>query len=184
MPPIITDQPWPPDAGEDLRRPNGQLVVCPTLGRPLRVYTDQIIVWGTLTYGSLTVPSASAVLFPILLDTGFNDAFLMQQRQVEAWFAPAFLTGVGLTGDVLAVGRERIPGWDLALWLYPNVPGTRDPDPTAPPLWIYLPLGVPLTPPGSAYTKEKPLLGLRAIRFNRLSLRFDGQLQRVALDAP
>jgi hypothetical protein len=184
MPPIIVDQPWPPDTGEDLRRPNGQLVVCPTLSRPLRVYHDQIIVWGTLTRNSFTMPLPSAVLFPIVLDTGFNDAFLMQRRQVEAWLAPAFLAGASLTGDSLAVGRERILGWDLALWLYHNVPGTRDPDPAASPVWIDLPLGVPLTPPGSASTKEKPLLGLRAIRFNRLTLSIDGQRERVWLDAP
>jgi len=97
---------------------------------------------------------------------------------------PSFFVGVGLTGDVLAIGREHIPGWDLALWLYPNVPGTRDPAPTSSPVWIDLPLGVPLTPPGSAYTKEKPLLGLRALRLNDLSLRIDGRLQRVWLEAP
>jgi hypothetical protein len=72
----------------------------------------------------------------------------------------------------------------LALWLYPNVPGTRDPDPAASPVRFRLPLGVPLTPPGSAYTKEKPLLGLRAIRFNKLALHLDGNRERVGLDVP
>jgi hypothetical protein len=184
MPPIIVDQPWPPDTGEDLRHPNGQLVVCPTLGRSLRVYHDQIVLWATFTPNSHTLPSPNAVLFPVVLDTGFNDAFLMQQRQVETWFTPAFLAGIGQIGPGLPIGRERIPGWDLALWLYPNVPGTRDPDPAGTPVWIDLPLGVPLTPPGSTSTKEKPLLGLRALRLNDLSLRIDGRLQRVWLDAP
>jgi len=184
VPPIIVDQPWPPDVGEDLRHPNGQVVVCPTTGQPIRVFHDQIIVWATLTRGSHVPPSPNAVLFPVLLDTGFNDAFLMQQRQVEAWLMPAFLAGVGLTGRGLSLGQERILGWDLALWLYPNVPGTRDPDPAGSPVRLRLPLGVPLTPPGSAYTKEKPLLGLRAIRFNRLSLRLDGARERMWLDAP
>lgn len=64
------------------------------------------------------------------------------------------------------------------------MPGTRDPDPAGAPVWIDLPLGVPLTPPGSAYTKEKPLLGLRAVRVNGLSLRLDGRLGRAWLDAP
>ena len=83
------------------------------------------------------------------------------------------------------VGRPGThPCWDLALWIYPNVAGTRDADPAAAPVWIDLPLGVTLTPPGSAYTKEKPLLGLRAVRLNDLSLRIDGRLRRVWLDAP
>lgn len=183
MPPILTDQPWPPDVGEDLRRPNGQSVIDPTTGRPLRVYHDQIIVWATLAPNSLVSPAAGAPLFPVLLDIGFNDSFLMQQRQAEAWL-PGLLTTVGQTTGHLALGRERIRGWDLALWLYPNVPGTRDPDPAAAPVWIDLPLGVTLTPPGSAYSKEKPLLGLRAVRFNRLTLRVDGRRERAWLDAP
>ena len=184
MPAVIVDQPWPPDAGQDLRRPNGQLVVCPTTGRPLRVYHDQIVIWATLTLDSRTPPSPTAVLFPVVLDTGFNDTFLMQRRQVEAWLTPAFLVGVGMTGQELQIGRERIPNWNIALWIYPNVPGTRDPDPSGSPVWLDLLVGIPLTPPGSAYTKEKPLLGLRAVRLNDLSLRIDGRLRRVWLDAP
>ena len=184
MPPIIADQPWPLDTGEDLRQPNGQLVVCPTLGRPLRAYHDQIIIWATFTTSHLISPPVTAQLFPLLLDTGFNDAFLMQRRQAETWLAPTLLVGAGLTGRVLQVGQERILGLDLALWLYSNVPGTRTPDPSRTPVWINLPLGATLTPPGSAYTKEKPLLGLRAIRFNGLSLRIDGQRGCVSLDAP
>ena len=123
-------------------------------------------------------------VIPVVLDTGFNDTFLMQQRQVEAWLTPAFLASVGKTGQELPIGRERIPGWDMALWLYPNVPGTRDPDPAGAPVRLRLPVGMTLTPPGSAYTKEKPLLGLRAVRLNDLSLRIDGHLRRVWLDAP
>lgn len=97
---------------------------------------------------------------------------------------PDLLTTAGRSGGHLALGRERICGWNLALWLDPNVPGTRDPDPAAPPAWIDLPLGVTLTPPGSAFNKEKPLLGLRAVRFNRLTLRIDGRLACAWLDAP
>jgi hypothetical protein len=73
---------------------------------------------------------------------------------------------------------------DLALWMYPNVPGTRTPDPARPPVRIDLPLGATLTRPGSVATKEKPLLGLRAIRFNGLSLRIDGSRRSFSLDAP
>lgn len=184
MPPVIVDQPWPPDVSEELRGPDGLPVVCPTLGRALRVYHDQSIVWATFTPGSRIPPLPTATLFPVLLDTGFNETFLMQRRQVDAWLTPAFLARVGLNGQDVVLGRERILCWDAVLWLYPNVPGTRDPDPTAAPLWLNLPLGIPLTPPGSAYTKEKPLLGLRAFRFGQLSLRIDGALRRVWIDAP
>lgn len=184
MPPIIVDQPWPPDVGEDLRHPDGRLVVCPTTGRTLRAYHDQLFVWATLTAGPRTRPAVGAALFPVLIDTGFNEAFLMQQRQAEEWMTPTVFATFKTTGSRLKIGQEVMLAWDIALWVYPNVPGTREPDPSQSPVWIDLPPGVMLTPPGSAYTKEKPLLGLRAIRFNRLSLRIDGVGSQFSLDAP
>lgn len=183
MPPIIIDQPWPPELGEALRHPDGRLVVCPTTGRALRVLHDQFIVWATFTLDRLRPPAAGVPLFPLLVDTGFNDSFLMQQRQVEEWMTPAVFARYRRGVRFLSAGRERIYGWTMALWVYPNVPGTRDPDPAGMPLWLDLPLGVTLTPPGPAYAKEKPLLGLRAVRFNALSLRVDGAAGSFALGA-
>lgn len=97
---------------------------------------------------------------------------------------PAMFSRFGPSGFVLRAGREAIPGWNMALWVYPNVPGTRQPDPSGTPIWLNLPLGATLTPPGSVFTKEKPLLGLRALRFNRLTLRIDGASSSFSLDTP
>ncbi len=108
----------------------------------------------------------------------------MQHRQAEGWLTPAVFSQFRHSGFVLPVGRERILGWTAELWVYPNVPGTRDPNPAGVPLWIGLPIGATLTPPGSVYTKEKPLLGLRALRFNRLTLRIDGVGGSFSLDTP
>jgi hypothetical protein len=184
MPPLIVEQPWPPDVGENLRHPNGQLVMCPTSGRPLRAYHDQIFLWATFTADRRTRPTATAPLFPILLDTGLNEPFLMQQRQAETWMTPAVFTTFQTTGSHIQFGQERILAWDIALWVFPNVVGTRTPDPSGNPVHLRIPSGVVLTPPGSAYTKEKPLLGLRAIRVNNLLLRFDGLRGSVSLDTP
>lgn len=115
MSPIIVDQPWSSDVVEDLRRPNGQLVVRPTTGQPLRVYHDQIIIWATLTAHARIRPAASAPLFPVLLDTGFNETFLMQRRQAEAWLTPAVFATFKVRGPAFQAGRERIMGWDIAL---------------------------------------------------------------------
>lgn len=83
MPPVIIDQPWPPELGEDLRHPDGRPVVDPVTGHVLRVLHDQFIIWATFTAGERVPPAAGAPLFPLLIDTGFNDSFLMQQRQAE-----------------------------------------------------------------------------------------------------
>jgi hypothetical protein len=182
MPALIADMPWPPDLGEDLRRPDGTLVTDPTSNRPLRVYHDQIVVWASLAPAA-SLP-AGLPLFPALIDTGYNDGFLMQQRQAEAWMTPAVFAQFSRNGLYLPLGRTGLPCWDADLWVYPNVPGTRDPDPAGAPIRLNLPLGVTLIPPGSAYTKEKPLIGLRAIRFNGLTLRLDGRHRRVWIDTP
>ena len=182
MPPLIVDQPWPPDAGEDLYRPDGTPVTDPTAGRQLRVYHDQIILWAALSPGAATPPGPPA--FPVVLDTGYTDGFLMQQRQAEAWTPPAVFAQFSPNTRFLNVGPVRVPCWDAALWLYPNVPGTRDPDPAAAPVLIDLPDGVPLTRPGSPAAKEKPLLGLRAVRLSGLKVRIDGMFLSVSIDAP
>ena len=184
MPRVILDQPWPPDVGEDLRRPDGTLVVCPTTGRPFRVYHDQLVVWVSLAPRLLAVLPPNYPLFPVLFDTGFNNAFLMQERQAEDWLTPPFFAQLRPNRKYLAVGPERIENRDAALWLHPNIPGTRAPDLAGTPVRLALPSGATLTPPNSAATKEKPLLGLLAIRFNRLTVHIDGQAQRVGIDTP
>lgn len=184
MPPIIADMPWPPALGEELRRPDGTPVTDPTSGRPVRVLHDQVVVWASLAPPSLAALPAGYPLFPVLIDTGFNDAFLMQERQAEAWMTPAVVARLVTAPVFLRLGAEQIPGRYAALWLHPNVPGTRDPDPAGNPVRLRLPTGATLTPPGSAYSKEKPLLGLLAIRFNRLLLRVDGARERVSIDTP
>jgi hypothetical protein len=183
MPPLIVDQPWPPDAGEDLYRPGGTPVTDPTTGRQLRAYRDQIILWAVLSPGGVAPPPGAAP-FPVVLATGYNDGFLMQERQAEAWTPPAVFAQFSRTNRVLLFGSHPIPRWDAALWLYPNLPGTRDPDPAAVPVLVDLPDGAPLTRPGSPATREKPLLGLRAVRFSGLTVRIDGMFLSVSIDAP
>jgi len=184
MPPVIVDMPWPPDTGEDLVFPDGMPVTDPTSGRPFRVRHDQIILWASLTPRTVVALPPGFPMFPVLLDTGFNDAFLMQQRQAEVWMTPSGIAQLPLSGSDLVVGSARIPGREAILWLHPNVPGTREPDLNGTPVRLGLPIGAALTPPGSAYAREKPLLGLLAVRFNRLVLRIDGGRERGGIDSP
>ena len=170
MPPVIVDMPWPPDVGEDLLRPDGTPLTDPISGRPVRVYHDQIVVWVSLAMPTMTALPPGFPVFPIVIDTGFNDAFRMQERQAEAWMTPAVISGLTPNAKYLRIGTEAISGRDAVLWLHPNIPGAQ-PDLSGLPVPLRLPLGAILTPPGSAVTKEKPLLGLRAIRFNKLTLR-------------
>jgi hypothetical protein len=184
MPPVIVDMPWPPVTGEDLVRPDGTPVIDPTSGRPFRVYHDQLVVWVSLAPRPLAALPPGYPLFPVLLDTGFNDAFLMQERQTEAWMTPAVFAQLTPNGKYLTIGPDRIENREAALWLHPNVAGTREPDSSGRPVRLTLPTGATLTPPGCVVTREKPLLGVLAIRFNKLTIRIDGHAQRVWIDMP
>ncbi|MBX9582179.1 MAG: hypothetical protein K2X87_17885 [Gemmataceae bacterium] len=183
MPTVIDDQPWPPDAGEDLFRPDGSPVLDPATRLPLRARHDQLVVWAVLAPGG-SAPPAGLPLLPVVLDTGFNDTFLMQQEQANDWLSPTFVAGLTLNSRFLQIGPDRIEGRYADLWLYPNVPGTRDPDPSGMPVRLELPSGAWLVPPGTQAAKEKPLLGLLAIAHNGLTLRIDGLARRVWVDAP
>ena len=79
-------------------------------------------------------------------------------------------------GFVLPVPNATIQNRRAAVWMYPNRGGTRDIDPTELPVPLEMQFGVTLAPPGP-YSREKPLLGMRAIRHNGLQLRVDGLVQ-------
>jgi hypothetical protein len=184
MSPIIQDMPWVIDKfGEDLLLPNGQPLICPTTNRPIRAFHDQIIVWASLAPAEFTFLPAAFPIFPMLIDSGFNDSFLMQSRQAWSWMTPAVCVQLPQNGCQLPVRNAILPNRRAAVWIYPNRPGSRDTNSTGVPLRIELEDGATLAPPGP-YAREKPLLGMRAIRFNRLLIRIDGQLQRVWIDTP
>lgn len=183
MPAVIVDQPWPPDAGEDLRRPDGTTVPDPATGRPLRVLHDQIIFWVSLTPRGLPSPAGFPVI-PAVFDTGFNDSFLIREEQAEGWLTPAAVARLPRNRNALLLDGQQVRGRDSDLWLYPNVPGSRDPDPAGTPVRLLLPLGAWLIPPTVKVSKDKPLLGLPAIAHNGLTVRIDGLARRVGVDTP
>lgn len=181
MPAVIVDMPWPPTATNDLRRSDGSVVIDPATGGPVRVFHDQLILWATLAPVGWPSPSGLPP-FPVLLDTGFNDTFLIQEQQADGWLGQAVVARFLTTGKRRQVGRDVIEGRNADLWLFPNVPGTRDRDPRGTPVRLELPGGALLTPAKSGATKDKPLLGLQAIRHNGLTVRLDGLARRVSVD--
>lgn len=183
MPAVIVDQPWPPDAGEDLRRPDGSPLIDPLTGRPFRVLNDQLVVWVCLAPRRMPAPTGLQP-FPVVLDTGFTNTFLMQQEQAEAWASPGLVAGLTANRNGLPLIGGTIRGRDADLWLFPNVPGTRNPDPAGSPVRLELPKGAWLSPPNFPGSKEKPLLGLRAIAFNRLTVHIDGLARTLGIDTP
>lgn len=183
MPAVIVDQPWPPDVPTDLRRPDGSAVLDPTTAKPLRVSHDQLIVWVSLTPRRLPSPAGFPVI-PAVFDTGFNDSFLIREEQAQGWLTPTAVARLPRNRNALLLDGQQVRGRDSDLWLYPNVPGTRDPDLAGTPVRLLLPLGAWLIPPTVKVSKDKPLLGLLAVAHNGLTVRLDGLARRVWVDTP
>lgn len=183
MPAVIIDQPWPPPVPTGLRRPDGTFVIDPATNQPLQVIHDQLILWVSLAPAGLLSP-AGLPLFPVLLDTGFNDTFLITLEVAEAWVGAAEVAGLPQTMRSLQIGRDYVDGREAELWLHPNVPGTRDPDLCGTPIRLELPGGAWMTRRGSPLRKDKPLIGLRLFRHNGLTLQIDGLARTFGIDTP
>jgi hypothetical protein len=145
---------------------------------------DAIILWVSVTaIDQLTLPPDSP-RFPAVLDTGFNDSFLMQSAQLTAWGPSEITTAIYRNGSALAVGGETIDLWDVAVWLHPNLPGSRSPGDSGGAYPLELPNWIALTPTSSRVSPVLPLLGMLAIRFCNLRVEIDGEREAVNLFVP
>jgi hypothetical protein len=107
----------------------------------------------------------------------------MQTLQAFHWLTPAICDRLPLNGYCLPVRNATLPNRDATVWLYPNLPSSRNLDQSASPFPLDLEFGATLAPPGP-YARDKPLLGMQAIRFNKLRIRIDGDVQRVSIELP
>jgi hypothetical protein len=125
----------------------------------------QIFVWASIQ---------ASPPFPAILDTGHSHNFSITESQLEHW--------VGLRSrQFQLIGTTRLKGeklWQLQgeLRLHRNRPGTRELGVGSLPLVMVE--GFTLAPEGSS---RLPLIGLRAIVGNRLTLRIDGKRRQVTL---
>ncbi len=82
----------------------------------------QIAVWVSLVPPEVIVLPRKTPAFPAVLDTGFNDSFLIQQQHVEkgASLEPFALRQT----DVMQVYRMSAPIVACNVWLLATEPGT------------------------------------------------------------
>jgi hypothetical protein len=150
------------------------------IGQPLQVFHDQIVFWASLTPVGHAPPVGEAGCFPVVIDSGFNDSFLIREAQLRVW--------TGLSPTALHVNSHglRISGqltltrYEAELWVHPNKPGLRDPL-GVPAVRLDLPDGIAVWPDSFPGAKRLPLLGLRALRWQGLGLSIDGARCRVSL---
>jgi hypothetical protein len=171
MPPILRQLPIF-DQATTLRVPNGPVVPI----KPL-----QIICWASITPPGLAALPPGAQRFPVVIDTGFNDNFLLQAQHFTTWAGLALQDFTAM--DFLSVYGQRVPLLDVDIWLYRNIPGHRDQLANALPFRLQLDSGVGVCP-ASLNAPRLPLLGMRALRRNDLQLFLDSRACRLWLRTP
>lgn len=139
---------------------------------------DQIILWVSITGPGLPECPPETPRFPAVLDTGFNDNFLIQEQHLTAWagLSPRSLDCV----EFMSAYGQNVPLLDADVWLYRNQSGHRDQLLPSPPFRLELKSGVGVCPvPVSA--PRLPLLGVRGLRRAGLQLFADFHRCRVWL---
>jgi hypothetical protein len=151
-------------------------------GPLLEIKHDQIIVWTSITRRETLELPPHARRFPTVLDTGFNDNFLIQEQQLVGWAGLA--TEELPLVDFLVAEGKRLPLRDANVWLYPNRPGFRDQFRAAQPFCLELDTGIAVWPSAVAGGRRLPLLGLRGLRGAELQLGIDFRKCTVSLRTP
>jgi hypothetical protein len=176
---LLRDLPFD-DQTNPLLLPDGEPFLDET-GQPLDILHDQIVFWGSLTPHGAATPPGEAGRFPVDIDTGFNDTFLIGEAQLRKWTGMT-LANLIPSGSALRVsGRLTIAMYEADLWLHPNKPGVRDPA-AVPAVRLELPDGIAVWPDVVPGGRRLPLLGLRALRWLGLRLSVDGATRLVSLE--
>ena len=176
MPRILRDPPFGPN-------PHATPLPVPG-GRTIPYRQDRIIVWVSVAGIDTASLPPDSPRFPAVLDTGFNNVFLISALQLIRWGPPGIHAAVFRNGSALSYVGTRLELFDASVWVHPNVPGRIEPDPGEQPFQLSLPNGIAVAPPGTPAERELPLIGLMAIRFSDLRIEIDGARERVAIIAP
>jgi hypothetical protein len=148
--------------------------------RYVRVSPDQILVWVSVHLADISQPEANIPRIPALLDSGKNFEFSLQHRHLREWAGldPAVLRLLGAA----RINEQPVRRHAAAIWLYRNVPGTRDIADGQTPFRLRMPKGIAVYPPDAVPAGPRlPLLGLPAILNNDLDWWIDPERRDVTV---
>ena len=140
--------------------------------RYIAIHANQILAWVSVHLSEVVVPEENTPTFPVLLDTGNNVGFSLQDRHLREWAGidPGLLE---FLGDI-EINEQVVTRREATVWLYPNVPGRQDVAGDRPPFRLDLSRGIAVytqdaVPPGP----RLPLLGLPAFLEHDLDVWLD-----------
>lgn len=131
-------------------------------------YRDDVIyLWVSITESEEHPPTPESPRFPAIFDTGFNNTAIIERDNLVLWLGADTSDKIlrqSLPGCGLRIANETIQKYDAAVWIWPNVPGSRTPDVKRKAISIMLPDGVAIIEPGSPNRKGVMLLGMKVVR--------------------
>jgi hypothetical protein len=148
-------------------------------GARVKIRPYQIAFWVSLSRKEEFELHSGAPRFPVILDTGNNHNFSIHEKHLEDWS--------GLDVDTLSrhgwisLSDEKLPLLGANVWIYQNVPKTRDHLKETSPVRLAIPEGMAVYPARSKKAPRLPTLGLRCLVSNRLLFTLDGPKTQVSL---
>ena len=149
-------QPIPETAGH-VMTPAGAVEVLPC----------QIVVMVSIAATRVLALPTDAPRFPAVLDTGNNHNFAIRHEQFDRW------TGLSLPRRGLVnVGGRTIPLYAGNVWIHPAL---------GEPFRLRMEEGIVVYPSDVANPARLPILGLRALVRNGLTVLIDGKTREVTI---
>jgi hypothetical protein len=147
-------------------------------GGTVTILPFQVVVSVSLTSPRVRVLDPATSRFPAVIDTGFNNALLLQEQQLHAW------TGLRrehlVRVDAATAYGQAVAVHAAKVWVHRNVAGRREDAAGTLPFGVLLDPGVLVCPP--AVRKPRlPLLGMRMLSCADLQLLFDWRRMLVSL---
>lgn len=140
---------------------------------PVAVRSFQIIVWMSITGQGTDMAGLATPRFPAIVDIGNNHNLSMRRQHLRDWagFSDEMIVPIGQ----VFLGKDAVPLVLARAWIWPNQPNSLDIDRRRKPLALELPEGIAVYPTRMVHAPRLPLLGLRALVWNQLTLTVDGK---------
>jgi len=149
-------------------------------GKHVKVHRNQIPVWVSVHQAGVQELEKNIPRLPALLDIGNNFDFAIQHRHLREWggIDPGLLRVLGH----IEIDDRTVDRHEATVWLYPNIPGTRDIASDKPPHLLEMRKGIAVYPREAMPAGPRlPLLGVAALLNNGLDFWLDPELRAVSV---